>query len=97
MDLIATLILLVIVCVILDIKPSDFKKHLVEGFKQKPNEKKAQEYIDDVFNNKELFQRNYRRIKEKLYWIDPVLYWDIKEMINKNVFNKKNIRKALMK
>jgi len=63
-----------------------FKYYSYEGFSNK-------QMISDIVKNKELFKdmSSYEQLKQKISWIDPIYYYDIKQLYKNKLDTDKEI------
>ena len=64
-----------------------------EGLTNKPTDAEKQGYIDDIINNKSFFsnKKTYYAAKEKLPWLDAIIYEDVRYLVRQNNLNKNSL------
>ncbi len=64
-----------------------------EGLIAKPSDAERIEYIDAILNNRTLFtgRYTYYSAKEKIPWLDALIYEEIRQLVRQNNLNKKSL------
>jgi hypothetical protein len=67
-----------------------------EGLTNKPSKEQKQYMLNQMLNHKELFSTSLENTKNKLPWVDAVVYEDVRSLIYKNRFDKNNLGNIFM-
>lgn len=69
-----------------------FKPKCPEGLVSKPNPQEIQKYTSDVISNREVFHGgSFYTAREKMPWIDPIAYEEIRMMARGGTLTKDSI------
>ena len=64
-----------------------------EALTTKPNDAEKQKYINEILNNKKIFnnRHTYYSAKEKIPWMDAIIYEDVRQLVRQNNLNKNSV------
>ena len=62
----------------------------IEGFTSSKDEK-----VDLLLESEKVLRSNYTASRNKIRWMDPVIYNDVRNLINKNKFSRDNLIKII--
>lgn len=62
----------------------------IEGFTSSKDEK-----VDLLLESEKVLRSNYTASRNKISWMDPVIYNDVRNLINKNKFSRDNLIKII--
>ncbi len=64
-----------------------------EALTTKPNDAEKQKYINEILNNKKIFgnRHTYYSAKEKIPWMDAIIYEDVRQLARQNNLNKNSV------
>ncbi len=93
--------LLLIVCVIilyfLFVHTSFLSRSIQkEGLTSKPTEAEKVQFTNEIIENKDYFTENgLKKLRNKLPWMDPILYEDVRKLHYGGALNQENVRNLL--
>ena len=62
-----------------------FMQSNIEGFSNK------HEKVNTLLNNENILRSNYTASRKQIEWLDPVIYNDVKILLNENRFSRDNL------
>lgn len=73
-----------------------FKPKCPEGLVSKPSNQEINKFTNEIIQNRELFGGNstFYIAREKMPWIDPIAYEDIRMLARQNILNKDSLTKV---
>jgi hypothetical protein len=88
MEVIYIVIILVLIWIV-------FKSKYSEGLVQKPSDLEIKKFTNDVINNKNVFYGgSFYTAREKMPWIDPIAYEELRMLAKQNNLNNMSIAKV---
>jgi hypothetical protein len=64
-----------------------------DGFSSKPNQQTILKYTDQMIVHKDVFTKDMYSAKEKMPWIDPILFEEARLKLRYGLFNKNELEK----
>lgn len=86
------LLIIISIVIIFYLSVKECKK---QGLHSRPSSEEAAKLSKEIIQNKEYFSdRTYYEAREKMDWLDPVTYEDIRNLSIKNNLNYESIQKV---
>jgi hypothetical protein len=68
-----------------------YRNRATEGLVNKPTNDDVEKYTNDIISNRPIFGGSFYAAREKLPWIDPILYEDARILSKQNNFTREAI------
>jgi hypothetical protein len=83
----------VILCILVVFVIALVSTNYKEGLVSKPNDAEKVQYFNDIVNNKHIFggQGTFYEAKEKMPWMDAIIYEDVRQLARQNNLNKNSV------
>ena len=66
-----------------------------EGLTSKPSNFEKQKYTNEILANKNIFAKStFYNAKEKMPWLDALIYEDVRQLVRQNNLNKNSINRV---